>query len=572
MPHTSFANVLDAIDSVLARRGLTDKVNVVTPQAPSAIDLTLVGRPDLWRRGDNGDAPIDEVAARPEIAAIEIRRKQRRATVRIEPSWLAALGAALERGDVSAMPLDDLAGGSTIVLDFCDPNATKALHIGHLRNLALGQAFTSLAAAAGAKVVTQSQVGDMGRSMGETLAGYVMYRDAESPAAAGLKSDHFVGDCYSRYVARMAQTSGVTSRLATDPALSREDMDHNDLAEELLTRWAAGESEVTKLWRKLRSWAMDGQDETLQRLGVNFDRLLFESDFVSQIEAFAERAVAAGAAERAANGAIGYRTGQEEYPYLLLQRADGQTTQHLRYTVLWEETASLMEGWSLQIMGKEWLALSQHSDDMLIRLNPDADIHPTKCVIHGMLATDHGLVKSSGGTPWLIDELLDDLVDHSAVASLCGEHGRVSTDQAAAMIALGSCLGHPATEPMTMRRGQLLDPEHNPGWAIARAWVEALDPIWDGAPDPEPDDADYRFLTVQSQLHRRFVALGLQRLDLLPILRYHTHLSRWFLETTRTPRLARIMRTVVGLGREALGLCGPPVPGRADSRALQRTG
>lgn len=551
MPSGAFANVLDGIDSVLLRNGLDGRARVVVPQTPAAADIVVVGGADLWQRGEDGRAPIDEIADRPEIAKVEIRRKQRKAELWLQPWWIEALGTALERGDREALHLGDLAADRRFLVDFCDPNATKAFHVGHLRNLAIGHSLASLARAAGADVTSQSMVGDIGRSMGETLAGYLADREGESPATRDIKSDHFVGSCYAGYVESMEPVEG----LATDPALSREDDDHDDLAEELLGRWRAADPATVDLWLKLRTWALDGHAQTLERLGIRFDRILLESDFAAEIRNLVERTVAAGVAERAPNGAIGYRTGHDAYPYLLLQRSDGQSTQHLRYLALWHAIVPLLaDAHSFQVMGSEWLPLAMHTEEILKRLDPDERIHPATCVVHGMVTASGGVVKSSVGGGWLIDELLDELAGDEGVASLCSRHGCVDADRVAAMVALGYCLSHPASQPMTIERGQLLDAKSNPGWVLAQAWVEAWDPAHDGRPDPRPEDPEYRFLTVQAQLHRRFVARALERLDVLPLVQFHTHLSQRFLESDRTPSRARAMRSVLGHGLSALGL------------------
>ncbi len=97
------------------------------------------------------------------------------------------------------MDAHDLLGGAEVLVNFCDANPTKALHVGHLRNIALGQALAGVLAAAGARVTRQSQVSDYCRSMGEALAGYGELPAHLTPRATGVKSDHFVGDCYLRY-------------------------------------------------------------------------------------------------------------------------------------------------------------------------------------------------------------------------------------------------------------------------------------------------------------------------------------------------------------------------------------
>lgn len=549
-------NIIDAVESVLVQKEVDGGVNVIAPQTPAqTVDLVLAGKPSLWQGTNGGTPALDDVARRPEVASVTVRRKQRRVNLRLEPAWIEGMGTALEENLEGALPTADLAAGRRIVIDFCDPNATKAFHVGHLRNLALGSALAALSRAAGADVATQSHVGDIGRSMGEALAGYLSFHDGDSPQSAGVKSDRFVGACYQRYVASLGEMAPGERSLATDPALSREDRHYDDLAEDLLSRWLAGDEETTALWRRVRGWVMEGQHATLDRLGVGFDRLFFESDFVTDMDAFVERATAAGVAERAANGVVGYPTGREEYPYMVLERADGQWTQYLRCLALWRATAPLLEGTeSIQVMGSEWLPLEAHGESILSGLDPGRQCHPATYVVHGMVMTGDAALSSSRGAPLLVDDVLDGVLADPRLSALCVGHDRTSAAELTAVVALGHVLGEPLAAPVGVSPEQILDPRENAGWTLAEAWAEALQPKYDGHADPAPDEAAYRFLMVQSQLHRRFVAGALDSLDVLPLMRFHTHLSQWFLQTARTPRLARAMRAVLGQGLAALGL------------------
>lgn len=550
-------NILDVLASALARRGVTSGINVVATRSPSdAVDLIVVGQPSVWRAANGTPAPVEGIALCPEVESLNVRGRQRKARLRLRPSWVALAGGRLELGSDVGMTAAGLVKGRRVVLDFCDPNSTKALHVGHLRNLALGEALACVAASAGAEVVTLSHVGDMGRSMGEALAGYRSFFDGRTPASAGMKGDRLVGECYSRYVAETAPDAG-DPPLATDPALSREDLHHGDLADELLAAWADGEPAVTALWSAIRSWVTEGHSETLERLGVTFDRIFYESDYADRMGAFLDLAMRGGVAERAANGAVVHLTGRDEYPLMLLERADGQWTQYLRCLALWHAMSDLLEGSdSIQVMGREWLPLEAHGKTVLSGADGGAETHPKRYVAHGMVTADGAAVSSSAGSAWLIDDLLEELSAHSELVALHARHERVEMRRLAAIVALGHFLGQPASAPVSLSLERLLDERALGGWVLARAWVEAWDPRFDGPPDPDPDDLAYRFLAVQSQLHRRFVREALETLDVQPLHRFHAHLCRWFLSAPREPRVGRAMRTVLGSGLSALGLAG----------------
>lgn len=551
-------NVLDAIDELLAEHGVADDVTLLVPTArPHAADVLLVGRRRDWEEGEGAAAALAALDAAGEIGVSGRDEERNQLHLRLGSAWLGELGAALEAGDEDALPTADVAAGRRYVVDFCDPNASKALHVGHLRHIALGNALAGLGAHCGARAERTTQIGDYGRSMGEAMAGWLLFAEGATPESLGKKGDHFVGELYAAYVrsTKESEAGGEEEVLGADPALSREDRGRDDLAEQLLRRWLAGEPEAVELWTTIRDWAVDGQNATLARLGVHFDRYIYESELTAEIEEFTEQALARGIADREESGAVVFRTGVEEYPILLLNRADGFPTQHQRYFVMWNNSIPDLEGAiSYALMGDEWVPLSVHGQEIFRRYETERPIHPTVCVVHGMVEMEGGALSSSQGSVWLIDQLLDELSGDEELVALTARHERADADRLAVVTALGLCLSRRKRKTMAFSRDLLFHTDANPGWAMAQAWVKAWDPRFDGAPDPDPDDVAYRFLLVQSQLHRRFAARSLEAIDPFDLIRFHGHLAQWFLAADDSPRLARAMRTVLGRGLAAMAL------------------
>jgi arginyl-tRNA synthetase len=452
------------------------------------------------------------------------------------------------------MATDDLLAGEPYVVDFCDPNATKALHVGHLRNIALGHAIASALAAAGARVARQSHVGDAGRSMGEAMAGYLRYAAGATPEQTGEKSDHFVGRLYARYVRETAVP--VEAVHSEDVAVARDIGLHDDLAHELLERLEREDPEVVALWERVRGWAVEGQVQTLARLGVRFDRIVYDSQFSPHVAAFVERALAAGVLSRAESGALGYETGQEEYAWLPLSRPDGFPTQNLRGLVMWHRLMlDIPERTLVHLSGLEWRTHTIHVEEMLRALEPELPVYPTTHVRHGMVTVEGGVVSSSAGGALLIDELLDALLARPELRTLArAERPGCGAEELAALALLASFVNRPTVKTLLFDADHVLDAEANVGWRLAQAWAAANDPAFDGESDPDPADADYRFAAMQSQIHRRLLARSLEKLDVLDPLRFLVHLGEWFLAGERTPRSARVVRTILRDGLAALGL------------------
>lgn len=552
MLHTGYSdpstNLLDALDASLAAHDAREALVTVVPFRPASVDVRLELRDPAWRATAAGRRALAALATSDEPLGL-----------RFADGELAALGAALERGEPDPLATRALASGRRWVVNFGDPNTTKALHVGHLRNVAIGNALASAAAALGADVVRQSRVGDYGRSMGEAAAGYLAYGAERVPGRDGVKGDRLIGECYLRYVQSLPPRTVPSDGEDGDAALARERALHRDEAELLLARWRAGEPAAVRLFEQLRAWVLAGHDETYARLGVRVDRTLLESDYLAHAEALAQEALAAGVVERGAGAATVFPTGEEAYPQLLLHRRDGFPTQHLRYVATYDATRPLLAGArTIAVFGSEWRGLIRASEALLRRLRPGEEIHPTDNVMHGMVVGEQGeAVKSSTGGAVLADDLLARVAHAGPVAGLAQRHERRDADQLARIVLLGWFLGHPLQQRATLSSDKLLDPQRNVGWALAQAWARACDPRHDGDPDPEPGDPAYRFVLVQSQRHRRLLEKGAGELDLLPFVRFHYHLSRWFAAVQATPRVARALRAVLGEGLAALGLAAP---------------
>jgi hypothetical protein len=542
-------NLLDAVEATL--RAVDPAGFRVVPilRADTGADASAIAL-----RPEAAPQALEALHADPAIASVE--QQGQRFLMRFADERVAATGAGLEAGRFTGMETDDLRAGTRAIVDFCDPNATKALHVGHLRNIALGQAIASALGAAGAHVERQSHIGDAGRSMGEAMAGWERYAAPDGPAELGVKSDHLVGRLYARYVREEAPVGDVAD---ADAPVARDLHQIDDAAQRLLSGVESGDPEALAVWRRVRDWAVAGQDETLARLGVRFERVLYDSDRTARTQEVARLGVERGAFVREERGTIAYLTGDDSYPVMPLTRADGFPTHHLRVVAMWlDMMLGEAEGTDLiHLSGDEWKAHVIHVEELLGRLEPGRRVLPSTHVVHGMVASEvDGELSSSKGTAQLVDELLDELAARPELRAIAREGDPLrSADDLVAMTVLGFCLDKPVHKGLVMPPVErFLDPEHNVGWRAALAWAQAWEAGEDGAPDPAPEDPAYRHIVLQSQLHRRNLAVALDDLDLLKYVRYVGHLSGWALAGAHAPRVGRVMRAVLVGGLGTLGL------------------
>ncbi|MFL5817213.1 MAG: arginine--tRNA ligase [Conexibacter sp.] len=559
-------NLLDGVEATL-RAVDADAFRVVPVlRQQDADDVRAITR----------DAALAEqglAALRADPAIASVEREQQRFLMRFSDERIAAAGAGLESGHLTGMETGDLQLGARAIVDFCDPNATKALHVGHLRNIALGQAISSALRAAGAHVERQSHIGDAGRSMGEAMAGYERYAAPGTPEQAGVKSDQFVGELYARYAREEAPVAEVADG---DAPVARDLHQIDDLAQRLLTGVEQGDPDAVALWRRVRDWAVEGQNETLARLGVRFERILYDSDRTARTQEVARVGVERGTFVREERGTIAYLTGDDSYPVMPLTRADGFPTHHLRVVAMWlDMMLDEPQGTDLiHLSGDEWKAHVIHVEELLGRLEPGRRVLPSRHVVHGMVSSEvDGELSSSKGTAQLVDTLLDELAARPEVRTRAREDvPLLGAEDLVTIAVLGLCLDKPVHKGLAMPPLEgFLDPEQNTGWRIALAWVKAWNPANDGAADPAPDDAAYRHIVLQAQLHRRNLAVALEDLDLLKYVRYLGHLSGWYLDDVHDARVGRVMRAILVSGMGALGLVRAGADA-ARAEALRRAG
>lgn len=545
-------NLLDAVEATLdaAIPGASRVVPILRADADADVSAIAL-------RPEAAPGALEALRADPAIASVE--QQGQRFLMRFADERIAATGAGLEAGALTGMETDDLAAGTRAIVDFCDPNATKALHVGHLRNIALGQAVAMALRAAGAHVERQSHIGDAGRSMGEAMAGWERYAAPKGPAELGLKSDHLVGELYARYVREEAPVGDVADE---DAPVARDLHQIDDDAQRLLSGVEQGDPQALEIWRRVRDWAVEGQNETLARLGVRFERVLYDSDRTARTHEVARLGLERGVFVQEERGTVAYMTGDDNYPVMPLTRADGFPTHHLRVVAMWLD---MMLGEPagtdlIHLSGDEWKAHVIYTEQLLAKLEPGRRVLPSRHVVHGMVSSEvDGELSSSKGTAQLVDVLLDELAARPEVRAIARDDvPLLSADELVAMTVLGFCLDKPVHKGLAMPAVEgFLDPEQNTGWRIALAWAKAWDPANDGPADPAPGDPAYRHAVLQAQLHRRNLAVALKDLDLLKYLRYVGHMSGWYLEGTHAPRVGRVMRALLASGLGTLGLGAP---------------
>jgi arginyl-tRNA synthetase len=149
-----------------------------------------------------------------------------------------------------------------IALEFASPNTNKPLHLGHIRNITLGESLYRILSSEGHQVIKTEVINDRGIAVAKMMLIYDKFHKDEIPT---MKSDHYAGDLYIEFENK-----------------SQEQPELIDEAQDILTKWEAGDKYWYDIWLKLRNWVIEGQQITYRKLGTSFDEDIYESDIYKQ--------------------------------------------------------------------------------------------------------------------------------------------------------------------------------------------------------------------------------------------------------------------------------------------------
>ncbi|MHC1771819.1 MAG: arginine--tRNA ligase [Flexilinea sp.] len=196
-----------------------------------------------------------------------------------------------------------------VMVEFSQPNTHKAFHVGHLRNVILGNAVCNILEKAGNEVIRANYLGDIGLHVIKWMWCYLKYHNGEVPTGDITR---WMGDLYTE--------------------ASRRHEDEPDAEGEiraLFARWDRRDPEVTELWKRTRQWSLDGFEDIYRTLNVKFDHLYFESEVEDSGKEIVDELVSKGIAvdERPEN-AVAVKLDElcgtkEKYRVLVVLRSDG---------------------------------------------------------------------------------------------------------------------------------------------------------------------------------------------------------------------------------------------------------
>ncbi len=330
--------------------------------------------------------------------------------VHLTPDFWAAFLSEARRSPEMGYTHLRLGCAETILFEYPSPNTNKPLHLGHLRNLALGQAVSALWERLGAKVIRVNLVNDRGIHISKSMLGWQHFFSPATPQTASKKGDHFVGDCYVAFEkAYKAQVDALARQgLPPEEALVQAPLFVE--AQALLQRWEENDPDVRRLWQTMNSWVYEGFDQTFARLGVRFDKVYYESETYQLGKAVVEEGLAKGIFYRSEDGAVWADLSDLGLGRKALLRRDGTSlyiTQDLGTADLKLHDYPMLTR-SVYVIGNE----QDHHMRVLIALLKRLGRPYAEAIYHlsyGMVELPTGRMKTREGTVVDADDLLDEM-------------------------------------------------------------------------------------------------------------------------------------------------------------------
>ena len=323
--------------------------------------------------------------------------------------------------------------GRKVMIEYSSPNTNKPLHLGHMRNDALGESLSRILKKAGAEVYRVNIINNRGVHICKSMLAYKLFHEAngDSPESLGMKGDHFVGQCYIEF-----------------DKYSKEHPEAVQQAEEMLVEWEKGQDqELQALWKKMNGWALEGVQDTYDRTGVGFEKLYFESDTYLKGKDEILKGLEKGVFFKAEDGSVridvtdvvGKGKDEENHEKVLLRK----------------------DGTSVYITQDIGTAISRHNDwpfNQLVYVVASEQIYHFKILFHilkklgfdwaeklyhlsyGLVNLPSGRMKSREGTIVDADDLIDSL--HADALKAITEKGRDESvgdpDEVAEKVALAA--------------------------------------------------------------------------------------------------------------------------------------
>lgn len=354
----------------------------------------------------------------------------------------------------------------TLLVEYSSPNTNKPLHLGHLRNNFLGYSVAEILKANGHKVIKTQIINDRGIHICKSMLAWERFSpinekgEKETPQNTGLKGDKLVGKYYVEFDKHFneeakelitnweagifegvkhetveqfnkfrAAREGKDEKVVAEINAKIKELAKNETtllrdAKEMLVKWEARDPQTYLLWNTMNGWVYDGFASTYKMMGVDFDKLYYESETYLLGKDIVDEGLEKGVFYRKEDGSVWVDLTEEGLDKKLVLRSDGTAvymTQDLGTALDRKKDFEDMEG-MVYTVGNEQ---DYHFKVLFLILKKLGYAWADKCfhLSYGMVDLPSGKMKSREGTVVDADDLMEEVI--SSAKAMTSERGHL---------------------------------------------------------------------------------------------------------------------------------------------------
>ena len=236
-----------------------------------------------------------------------------------DQTWVGLLNEIIADKNFGIKP----ANGHSAMVEFSSPNTNKPLHLGHLRNVFLGDSISRILKADGNEVVKTCLVNDRGIHICKSMLAYQHLGNGETPQSAGLKGDHLIGKYYVLFDREYKRQIEALTATGLPEEEAKKQAPWMKEAQQMLQKWEQNDPDTRTLWQQMNQWVYAGFGETYQKIGANFDKVYYESQTYLLGKDLVADGLVTGVFFKKPDGSVWIDLTDEGLDQKLVLRADG---------------------------------------------------------------------------------------------------------------------------------------------------------------------------------------------------------------------------------------------------------
>lgn len=325
-----------------------------------------------------------------------------------QETWLSLFKEIYATGNYGVAP----SNGEEVMIEYSSPNTNKPLHLGHLRNNFLGWSVAEILKANGYQVHKVQIINDRGIHICKSMVAWQKFGNGETPESSGKKGDKLVGDYYVKFDQEYKKQIAELVAGGKSPEQAEKEAPIFKEAQEMLLKWENKDPEVYELWQTMNGWVYAGFDDTYHKMGVDFDKLYYESETFLLGKDEVLKGVEEGIFFKKEDGSVWVDLKDEGLDEKLLLRADGTSvymTQDIGTAILrYRDFPKIKQ--QIYTVGNEQ---EYHFKVLFMILDKLGYKWANACfhLSYGMVDLPTGKMKSREGTVVDADDLMDEMID-----------------------------------------------------------------------------------------------------------------------------------------------------------------